>query len=88
MPGSSGSTACHTLTVYQLPAALQGEAAAQEPTAVYTVNPDRCIIPAKSVREFEFVGLSALGGIIEEQFVCSTGSGGKSRQVVFDINIR
>ena len=76
------------MTFCLLPAALQGEAAAQEPTAVYTVNPDRCIIPAKSVREFEFVGLSALGGVIEEHFVCSTGSGGKSRQVVFDINIR
>ena len=67
---------------------LQGEVASLEPTAVYSLNPDRCIIPAKSSREVEVVGLSTQAGCVEEHFTCSTGGSGKSRQVVFDMTVR
>ena len=66
----------------------QEEIAPVEPAAVYTVNPDRVTLPAKSSCQIEFFGFSAQPGQIEEHFICTLGSGVKSKQVVFDITAR
>ena len=51
---------------------------------VYSVNPDRAQIPAKSSCQVEFFGFSATAGQFQERFTCSLGSGAKSKQNVFD----
>ena len=61
---------------------------AVEPVTVYTVNPDRATIPAKSSCQVEFFGFSAQPGQVEEHFTCSLGNGVKSKQIVFDITVR
>ena len=66
----------------------QEETAPAEPVAVYTVNPDRVTIAAKSSCQLEFFGFSTQPGQIEEHFVCSLGNGVKSKQTVFDITAR
>lgn len=59
-----------------------------EAVPVYAVNPDRVTIAAKSSCQLEFFGFSAQPGQIEERFVCTFGSGAKSKQIVFDMLAR
>ena len=59
-----------------------------EPVPVYSVNPDRVTIAPKSSCQLEFFGFSAPPGQIEERFICSLGSGVKSKQTIFDIVAR
>ena len=59
-----------------------------EPVPVYSVNPDRVTIAPKSSCQLEFFGFSAQPGQIEERFICSLGSGVKSKQTIFDIVAR
>ena len=63
---------------------LQEDIAAVEPVPVYSVNPDRVTIPAKGSCQVEFFGFLGQPGQVEEHFLCTLGSGGKSKMTVFD----
>lgn len=76
------------LRVFSSHAGLQEETTVVEPVPVYAVNPDRVTIAAKSSCQLEFFGFSAQPGQIEERFVCTFGSGAKSKQTVFDMLAR
>ena len=55
---------------------------------VYLVNPDRVTVPAKGSCQVEFFGFLGQPGQVEEHFLCTLGSGGKSKMTVFDIVAR
>ena len=59
-----------------------------EPVPVYSVIPDRITIAPKSSCQLEFFGFSAQPGQIQERFICTLGTGVKSKQTVFDIVAR
>ena len=62
----------------------------EEATAVYTISPAQCMIPAKSRCEVEISGLALQPGNIEEHFtcICSGPAGKPNKQTVFDIDLR
>ncbi|KAL0040642.1 hypothetical protein WJX79_000331 [Trebouxia sp. C0005] len=68
--------------------AKQEEVAVVEPVPVYSVIPDRITIAPKSSCQLEFFGFSAQPGQIQERFICTLGTGVKSKQTVFDIVAR
>ena len=74
--------------VFSSHAGLQEDTPVVEPVPVYAVNPDRVTIAPKSSCQLEFFGFSAQPGQIEERFVCTFGSGAKSKQTVFDMLAR
>ena len=76
------------LVVLKMPVSHQEETAVVEPVPVYSVNPDRITIAPKSSCQLEFFGFSAQPGQNEERFICTLGSGVKSKQTVFDIVAR
>lgn len=63
---------------------FQDPSSVPELVPVYSVNPDRAQIAPKSSCQVEFFGFSATAGQFQEHFICSLGSGAKSKQNVFD----
>ena len=91
-PVASNWDPCHIWTCQSTLRSMfdmcQEEIAAVEPVPVYSVNPDKMTIAAKSSCQLEFSGFSAQPGQLDEHFLCSLAGGTKTKHVVFDTTAR